>query len=233
MSSTPSSPPDPSVARSAESAPTEVGSAESTPAAPATAELGPAEPATADLTPAECAARLKSLFPALFVGAPRPLKLRIQADIQQRAPGQFSKRALSAFLHRHTGSTSYLLAVAKTRNRFDLDGAAAGEISDEHRQAAEAELARRRANHEARRALEDEQRHNRATLLRDFDGTTLARANFCALKGVAPDALDELLAMARREADEMRSQRPPAFERERRPQPQDRRRPAGGQRRNA
>ena len=58
----------------------------------------------------DCAAELRQRFPALFAGAPKPLKLRIQADIQERAPGVFSKQALSAFFRRYTGSTGYLTA---------------------------------------------------------------------------------------------------------------------------
>ena len=157
-------------------------------------------PAHAETAPADCALRLKQLFPALFVGAPKPLKLRIQVDIQERAPVTFTKQALSAFFRRYTGSTSYLQAVANGRQRFDLDGQPCGEIADEHRQAARDELVRRRANHEERRALEDQQRRNRAGLLHDYERTTLTRANFCALKQVAEEELDGLLAIARDEA---------------------------------
>jgi len=79
-----------------------------TPATPA----APAEtPSTT--TPADCARQLAQLFPALFGGPPKPLKLRIQADIQERAPGQFSKAVLSAFFRRLTGGTSYLVAISK------------------------------------------------------------------------------------------------------------------------
>ncbi len=152
--------------------------------------------------------RLKQLFPALFVGAPKPLKLRIQVDIQERAPGTFTKQALSAFFRRHTGSTSYLQAVAQGRQRFDLDGQPSGEIAEEHRQVARDELARRRASHEERRALEDQQRRNRAGLLHDHERTTLTRANFCALKQVAEDELDGLLAIAREEAAQYRGPDP-------------------------
>jgi hypothetical protein len=166
--------------------------------------------------PVDCAPELKQRWPKLFVGSPKPLKLRIQLDIQERAPGVFTKQALSAFFRRYTGSTSYLQAVAHAPHRFDLDGQPAGEISAEHRQVALDELARRRANHEARRALEIEQRRNRAGLLRDFERTTLTRANFCALKQVGDDELDGLLEIARREAAEDReaqrraiAQRPP------------------------
>ena len=204
-------------------------------------QAAPGAPATkaVEPTPAETAQRLKAAFPALFGGAAKPLKLRIQSDIQQRAPGQFSKRALSAFLHRHTGSTGYLLAITRLGQRFDLDGVAVEPISDEHREAAVAELTRRRAGQDARRAQGDEQRalgeqqrRNRAGLLRDFQTTTLTRANFCVLKQVEPDELEGLLERARQEAEEDR-QRQPAFERPQRADrpPGQRQRPQGQQER--
>ena len=174
-------------------------------------------PAPNGATAADCAEQLRRLFPALFDGPPKPIKLRIQADIQQRAPAIFARKALSAFLHRHTGSTAYLNALVRADQRLDLDGQPAGEISDEHRQAARDELARRRANHEARRQLEDGLRRQRAGVLRDFETTTLTRANFCALKGIPADTLDGLLEQARREAAEAR---PPAHAERRAHRPQ-------------
>ena len=116
------------------------------------------EPAApAELSPAACAARLAELFPAVFTpGASKPLKLRIQADIQQRATGVFTRRSLSNFLHRHTTSSGYLRALGSGAVRFDLDGVEAGTVSDEHREAARAELARRKGLHDVRRAVERE-----------------------------------------------------------------------------
>jgi len=165
-----------------------------------------AEAAAPAPAPRDAAAELKQRFPALFVGAPKPMKLRIQADIQERAPGVFTKQSLSAFFRRYTGSTSYLIAVTKAPHRYDLDGQPAGEVSAEHRQIAQDELTRRRANHEARRELEEQQRRNRAGLLRDFETTTLTRANFCVLKAVAPEELDGLLEIARAERAERAQQ---------------------------
>src|SRR5207253_10904128 len=106
---------------------------------------------------------------------------------------------------------------SKAKQRFDLDGQPAGELSDEHREAAATELARRRTLRESRRELEDAQRRNRATLLYDFERTTLTPANFCALKGVPVDELDGLLALARQEAQE-RPQPRPGGHRDRPPQ---------------
>ena len=189
--------------------------------ADAAAAAAPATPADTPpgLSPAACAARLKQLFPALFGGAAKPLKLRIQADIQERAPGLFTKQLLSAVLRRHTGAHAYLVALTQATHRFDLDGAPAGELSAEHRQAALDELAQRRTNQTARRALEDEQRHNRATLLHDFEQTTLTPANFSALKGITLEEMDGYLATAREEA-QMRNEQVqrPAFNDHRRPE---------------
>ena len=191
-----------------------------------------AAPTVAPLSPAEVAQMLKQRFPALFGGAAKPLKLRIQVDIQERAPGVFGKQALSAFFRRHTGSTSYLIAVSKAPSRFDLDGQPAGELSAEHRQLALDELARRRGNQDSRRELEEQQRRNRAGLLHDFQTTTLTKGNFCALKGVPVDELDGLLEIARGEAAERAQHAPPPNER--RPMPprpgpggEPRRRPDG------
>ena len=182
----------------------------------AAATAAPTPTSDPAMSPAECAQQLKQLFPALFAGAVKPLKLRIQVDIQERAPGTFTKQVLSAFFRRHTGSTSYLIAVSKGAHRFDLDGQPAGDIVDEHRQAALDELARRRSNQESRRELEEQQRRNRAGLLHDFQTTTLTQANFCALKGVPIDKLDGLLEIARGEAQE-RAREAPAIDRPRRP----------------
>jgi hypothetical protein len=160
-----------------------------------TASAPPAGP----MTPEACAQELKARFPKLFTGAPKPVKLKVQADIQQRAPGVFSKAALSAFFRRYTGSHSYLLALTKATNRFNLDGEPDGELAEEHRQAAREELERRRGAQNERRALEDQQRRNRGQLLWDFEHTTLTASNFCALKGLPVEELEGLLAMAREE----------------------------------
>ena len=74
--------------------------------------------AAAPMSAGDCAQQLRALFPALFGGAVKPLKLRIQVDIQARAPGRFTKQALSAFFRRHTGSTAYLMAVSKAAVGF-------------------------------------------------------------------------------------------------------------------
>jgi sRNA-binding protein len=114
----------------------------------AVAAASPPEPGVADT-----ARQLGEHFPALFgAGVIKPIKLRIQADIHQRAPGAFTKKALSVFLHRYTTTTAYLRAlVAEGATRIDLDGQPAGDIAAEHRDAAGVELERRRAIVEAKR----------------------------------------------------------------------------------
>ena len=168
----------------------------------------------------DCGPQLKKLYPALFSNPPKPLKLRIQADIQARSPGLFTKPQLSAFLRRYTGSHAYLNALVKATHRFDLDGNPGDELSDEHRTAAGEELARRRANTQARIALEMEQRANRATLLKEFEANTLPAAEFAAAKGVPEAELEPLIARARKEA--LEPPPAPAFNRDRRGPPQNR-----------
>ncbi len=123
---------------------------EAVPAAPAAAGTPAAQPGP---SVADTVRLLAERFPALFgAGVIKPIKLRIQADIHERAPGVFSKKALSLFLQRHTTATAYLRAlVAEGATRTDLDGQPAGEIAAEHRDAAGAELERRRAIVEAKK----------------------------------------------------------------------------------
>ena len=189
---------------------------------------------TAAMSPAACSGQLKQLFPALFTGVAKPLKLRIQTDIQARAPGLFTKQLLSVVLRRYTGSHSYLVALTQATQRFDLDGAPAGELSAEHKQAAMDELTLRRTTHrdaqrdvqreaqrdtqrklqndqreaQAQQALEEQKRRNRATLLRDFENTTLTPGNFSVLKGITVEAMEGYLATARQEAQALRAAQP-------------------------
>lgn len=128
---------------------------EALPAAPAAAGAPTPRP---EPSLADTARLLAEHFPALFgAGATKPIKLRIQADINRRAPGVFTKKALSVFLQRHTTRTEYLRAlVAEGATRIDLDGQPVGKIAAEHRDAAGVELERRRAIVEARKHAERE-----------------------------------------------------------------------------
>jgi sRNA-binding protein len=220
----------------AEAAAVEAGATESAVGSQDADEVAPAAdalPAPATLSPAAVAALLAQHFPALFgAGRALPIKLRIQADIQTRAPGLVNKKSLSVFLHRYTTSTAYLKALATQPQRLDLDGAAAGDIDVLHRDAAAAEVERRKQMFEDRRALEREKqraaaqearraqnaqnaartaardnaegeaRRNRAVLLRAFETATLTKANFCALKGISESELDAQVVLARQEREQ-------------------------------
>lgn len=242
-------------AEAAEPAATEAPVTAEAPAAVAAAPAGP------EMTPAACAQQLKERFPALFAGTPKPLKLRIQADIKERAPGVFTKAVMSAFLRRYTGTTAYLIALTKAEHRVDLDGQPAGEITEEHRTVAQQELDRRRAIHQERRAqetqaerarrdqarteeraaqakqreeqeLQEVKRRNRAHLLRDFEQTTLTRGNFCVLKGLPESDLDRVLDIARKEREEWVASRPAAAAAEQGEHRRPDHRPPSGPRRN-
>jgi ProP effector len=167
------------------------------------------------LSPAECGARLAELFPSLFVapGAPgpfKPIKLRVHADILERAPGVFSKRVLGIFFSRYTTSNGYLKAlVADGAQRFDLDGQPAGTIADEHRAAAVEELARRHAIAAERRAA---QRKASLPPRADEPGAARApRASRAAPASMRDDARREPDDRARRPRP-VREQRPPRAE---------------------
>ena len=155
-------------------APAEEAGTDALPAAPvdapqdaATQAAPPAAAAVPDLSPAVCASMLAERFPALFgAGRALPLKLRIQADIQARAPGLFNKKTLSIFLHRYTTSTAYLKALVASPQRCDLDGAAAGDVAEEHRSAALAEIERRRGIVQTRRDDERALQREAATAAR-------------------------------------------------------------------
>ena len=151
---------------------------------------GPSRPAVPELSPTAVAKALAEHFPLLF-GAPRalPLKLRIQADIQTRAPGVFTKKSLSIFLHRHTTSTAYLKALVNIPTRHDLDGQPAGEVAEEHRVAATAEVERRRGIVDARRRAErDAQRQAQREAARAARGADTDAGAGAGAGAVTPSA---------------------------------------------
>ncbi len=181
---------------------------------------GAAAPKVADLSPAACAAALTQQFPALFgAGVLLPVKLRIQTDIQLRAPGTFSRKALSLYLHRHTTSTAYIRALLAAAHRFDLDGQPAGEISEEHRAAAVAELDRRKAIVQERRAAQRQQQRPvpPARGAQKPDGIADGQAAQAPDAGTAPPA-------------QPRTERPPGARPPRPPRPEGPRRAPGGER---
>ena len=195
------------------------GLAEAGEAAEAPGPAGPAAPpapAVPDLSPAACAALLAERFPALFkAGRALPIKLRIQADIQQRAPGLFSKKSLSIFLHRTTTSTAYLRALVQMPQRFDLDGVAAGEVAEEHRAAAAVEVERRRGIAGARRQAErDAEREARRQAHRaaPLPASGAAGAPNAASAPVTPGGEAETASAGQPQTDQIR--RPPRPRRE-------------------
>lgn len=142
-------------------------------AADPVADTPAASPPAARQSPAEAGRLLAERFPALFgTGVAKPIKLRIQGDIQARAPGLLGRKSLSIFLQRHTTSTAYIKALIAAEHRFDLDGQPAGPIAAEHRAAAEAELERRRAIVAERRAAERGPRPPHGRPPRPRDGAT-------------------------------------------------------------
>ena len=196
----------------------------STPPSPSATQPQAVE-APSTVSPQVCLAELRARFPALFA-APGvlPVKLRIHADIQARAPGVFSRRSLGAVLARYTTSTAYLKALVKSPQRFDLDGQPAGDIAPEHRQAAQEELAKRlhrsakppakrspqaprpqRAPHAPRAAGHSKAHpasgqeapqtdHAVLELARAYQSSALSKANFCTLKGVSQAQLEAALS---------------------------------------
>ena len=103
----------------------------------------------------------------------RPLALGIHKAILDKMPGLDPALVRSA-MKAHTASTRYLKALAGGRDRFDLDGAVAGEVTEEQRQLAETtlqdrfqRLAQRRREEEvaARQAKEEQQRQEKLSQL--------------------------------------------------------------------
>lgn len=94
----------------------------------------------------------------------KPLALKIDASILARFP-DFDRKNLRTALRMHTASTRYLKAIERSRERFDLDGMPAGEVTDEQRSHAAATLKERFAavakqQREKREAEEAERRRN-------------------------------------------------------------------------
>ncbi len=92
----------------------------------------------------------------------KPLALRIDVGIRERFP-DFERKTLRSALHLHTSSTRYLKSVERGRERFDLDGNVAGEVTEEQRAYATAKLKERFAatakrQKEKRQAEEAERR---------------------------------------------------------------------------
>jgi ProP effector len=120
-------------------------------------------------------------FPIIQEG--RPLALGIHKAILARLP-DLDPGQLRSAMKAHTQSTRYLKGLLATRERFNLEGQVAGEVTDEQRQIAKATLderfqriaerhrAERRAQEEASRQAraEQERQAKLAQLVARFNG---------------------------------------------------------------
>ncbi len=81
--------------------------------------------------------KLLAAFPVLRDR--KPLALGIHKAIRERMP-DIPVDELRTALRIHTTSTQYLKGILIGRERFDLDGNAAGEVTEEHRKVADGTL---------------------------------------------------------------------------------------------
>src|SRR5690606_21763125 len=94
-------------------------------------EVPATEPTKAEgIEPREVLRRLQEVSPT-FRDC-KPLALGIDKAIRERFP-EFDRKVVRAAMRMHVSSTRYLKAVEKATERFDLDGNANGELTDEHR----------------------------------------------------------------------------------------------------
>ena len=94
----------------------------------------------------------------------RPLALGIHKTIREREP-EINAGELRLAMRLHTTSTRYLKALLAGKERFNLDGLADGEVTEEHRSTADTSLRerfqkaaeRRKAEAQAQRTAKMEQ----------------------------------------------------------------------------
>lgn len=85
----------------------------------------------------------------------RPLALGIHKAIMERMP-DLDTAQLRLAMRIHTASTRYLKALLATRERFDLDGNPAGEVTEEQRAVASTALRERFKKSADRRKAEEQ-----------------------------------------------------------------------------
>lgn len=85
----------------------------------------------------------------------KPLAIGINKQLAEILEG-IEAKVLRQALRQHTQSTRYLKAVEKAEQRFDLDGNAAGEVTEEQRQHA-AEVLRERFRKQAEQKRQSEE----------------------------------------------------------------------------
>lgn len=91
-----------------------------------------------------------------------PLAIGIDKQLLARMP-ELDRKTLRIALGMHTNSTRYLKAMAKAQARFDLEGNAAGEVPQAHREHAEETLRERfRKAAEQRKAEREAEEAERA-----------------------------------------------------------------------
>jgi hypothetical protein len=127
-----------------------------------------------------------------------PLKLGIFQDLLAAHPDQFDKTSLKMALGRHTRSTAYLQAVAKSTQRFDLSGAPAGDLAPEHIYMALVEWFKRRQS----RSQEDLTPKLRRQMVLAFQQSGLSRQEYLLLVQSPDEATHTLLAEALGEVEE-------------------------------
>jgi ProP effector len=93
----------------------------------------------------------------------KPLALGIHKVIQERQP-ELGKDAIRKALHIHTASTRYLKSLACADQRFDLDDQAAGEVTEEQRKQAQAEVKERIKKSIEKRKAEEEAKQRQVKL---------------------------------------------------------------------
>lgn len=94
-----------------------------------------------------------------------PLAIGIHKAIAERKP-EIDKAQLRNALRLHTASTRYLKALSQAKERFDLDGKLAGEVTAEQRQQATDDLRERFRKGAERRRAEQEAQERQEKLLK-------------------------------------------------------------------
>ncbi len=109
---------------------------------------------------------LVATFPVFKEG--RPLALGIHKTLAERMP-ELSKADVRNALRIHTASTRYLKALSQAKERYDLEGQPAGEVTDEQREAATTQVKERFRKAAERRKEEEQQQKHQENLLKLAD----------------------------------------------------------------
>lgn len=95
----------------------------------------------------------------------QPLALGIHKTLLERMP-ELSKDQVRTALRIHTASTRYLKVLAQGKERYDLDGNAAGEVTEEQREQAAGQLKERFRKAAERRKEEEQAKKRQDNLLK-------------------------------------------------------------------